>query len=468
MRRIGFAALPSQVDETLRRGLRPSVERFFASVPPFPTPEAIARLEEDTPDFAFRLRNAAPEERQRLQREARERSQHALNDLTVRWLALAARPDFAPMEKWGLFLSNVFVVAADKVRNTALLFAHHQLLRERSLGLYPDLAKAVSRSPAMIVYLDLQQSRRAAPNENFARELFELFLLGEGNYTEQDVREAARAFTGYRQAAGRFRFVAREHDNGSKTIFGRRAPFTGDQVIELAFAQPAARTHLPRELIRFYLTDRPLAAPYLETIGDWWTGTGFDLRQLAVRFFTSRLFFDPAFRGNSIKSPLHLYLGLVQDLGLDVAPLPRRLLPFFRQMGQVPYAPPNVRGWVGGRLWINSSTLAARRALVESLFAPFDETQLNADEARDVAAARAAGRQHFAVTDERLAQLAERSPEAIVQRFTEFFLPLPVAPAYRAALHDHLAAGQREGRVAPDRVRSATVALLQSPEYQLC
>src|SRR4029077_9127772 len=137
---------------------------------------------------------------------------------------------------WVLFLSDVYVVSAEKIRNTAHLFEHFDILARHGLGPAPALTKAVSRSPAMVIYLDLNQSQRRAPNENFARELFELFVLGEGNYTEQDIKEAARAFTGYRAQPldGGFRYVENQHDPTDKTVFGKTGKFTGDEVIDLA------------------------------------------------------------------------------------------------------------------------------------------------------------------------------------------------------------------------------------------
>jgi uncharacterized protein (DUF1800 family) len=251
-------------------------------------------LEEDTPEFAAKIRAAAPAERRELYQQARERSRNALLDLTAQWLQHASRPEFAACEKWTLFLGNVYVVAARKVQNSALLYRHQDTLRRNCTGTAPELTKAVLRSPAMINYLDLQQNRNGAPNENFARELMELFTLGIGHYTENDIKEAARAFTGYVQRFGDYRFDPRQHDASPKTIFGHTGNFDGDGVIDLIYTQKAAGTHLPALLTRFYLTDETLPDGYLDALGDWWRGTGFDLRQLAQRYFSSRLFFAPA------------------------------------------------------------------------------------------------------------------------------------------------------------------------------
>lgn len=469
MRRAGWSARPDQVARAVQEGLPATLDRLFPVAPPvFPKPGSITRLEEATPDLLRRTREASGEERIRLQRELRERSQSALQDLTIKWLQFAVDPSYAAIAKWNLFLGDVYVVSQEKVRQSNLLYEHQEILFRHGWGRAPDLTKAVSRSPAMIVYLDLQQSRKTAPNENFARELFELFTLGEGNYSEADIKEAARAFTGYRQVLGNAQVLPRQADTGVKSIFGRQGRFNGDDVIDLAYAQPAAETFLPSELVRFYLSESALPAEYLAPLGRNWRATRFDLRHLARTFFGSRLFYDPALRGTFIKSPIHFYLGLLQDLDLHVAPVPRLVITALRQMGQTLYQPPNVRGWVGGRLWINSSTFSARRQLVQALFSPFNEENLNADERVEIVAVRAEGRARFVVDHDTLQGYVELDPDQLVARFADDFLPMRTETSYRKALREFLARETEGRRPRLERVRNAAVTLFQSPEYQLC
>jgi uncharacterized protein (DUF1800 family) len=500
LRRAGWTAKPAEVDRLLQDGLAASLDRLFpVKAPSFPMPRSLASFESKAAALQAQLvaangeiaaapaTAAAPQtpqevQRQQLRGQINILRNQAEQDLTVRWLEFAGRPENSVTEKWTLFLSDIFVVSQEKVKNPALVYTHQNLLRTAGFGSAPMLAKDVSRSPAMVMYLDLQQSQRTAPNENFARELFELFLLGEGNYTEHDVKESARAFTGYRQAGGVFRFAPAQHDPTPKTIFGRTGNYAGDDVIDLAYAQPAAGRYLAHKLARFYLTDDPLPREHLAALGDWWrTAANYDLRRVAQRFFGSRLFFDPAFRGDYIKSPVQYLLGLVQDLALDVAPIPRRTLAPLRLMDQIPFRPPNVRGWVGGRNWINSGTLAARRQAVETLFAPLVETNLNADELAALDEARAQGHTRFNFTADRLAEFADLPPDPAADRLIEAFLPVPVDAAYRATVRDFLAQdlpvnnapGARRGGAGADqrrlqRLRNTIITLLQSPEYQLC
>lgn len=469
LRRAGWTARADEVERATREGLATTLDRLFPTVPPpFAKPRLVANIEAKARELLSSMQKAAPEERLRTNREVQERSRIAVQELSIKWLNFAAQPDASAFAKWVLFLSDVYVISADKVRNAGVVYEHLDVLARHGLGAAPALTKAVSRSPAMVIYLDLNQSQLKAPNENFARELFELFVLGEGNYTEADIKEAARAFTGYRaRPDGAFRFDARQNDTRPKTIFGTTGPYSGDDVIELAYSQPAAATFVPREMARFYLSEAPLPAETIAALGEAWRATGFELRALLHQFFGSRLFFAPQYRGNMIKSPVQFYLGLVQDLQLDVAPIPRLTLTPLRQMGQLPFYPPNVRGWVGGRQWINSSTLTARRQFVESVFAPLDDRSLNADEQIEIVAARTNGQGRFTVPDEPLASLATLEPADAAQRLTTAFLPQGAA-GVAGTLRDFLATAAKTPQEKVRRVRRAAVTLMQSPEYQLC
>ncbi len=470
LRRAGWAAQPAEVSRLMNEGLKAGLERLFPAKPnAFPEPRLIANTRETNQDYTKKIRDAeSREQRQVLQREQRERQQKALQDLCIKWLQFASRPENAAVEKWTYFLSDVYVVSYEKVNSAPHISQHQDIIRTHSLGSAPALSKAVSRSPAMVRFLDLQSSNKKAPNENFARELFELFVLGEGNYTEADIKEAARAFTGYRLRTDDFQFSPAQHDDTPKTVFGKTGAFTGDDIIDLAYQQPAAGRFIPHEMAKFYLSEDPLSQAYLDPLGDWWRTTGYDLRQLTHRFFGSQLFFHPAFRGTYIKRPVQFYLGLVQDLNINVAPYPRHSLNTLRLMGEELYRPPNVRGWVGGRLWINSGTFNARRQLVETLFTAINEENLNADEQLELVAARSQGIGTFTVTEERLEKMLETmTPDQITARFVDYFLPVKVSAPYRESVRSFLTGETAENKRLA-RLRNTAVTLLQSPEYQLC
>jgi len=446
------------------------VDRLFADQPArFEKPHSVSELEAAAPALAEELHGTTGEVRRTKLRDLRERERAALEDLSLAWLHFARDPANAATAKWTLFLSDVYVVSAEKVRNAALIYDHFDIIARHSLGPAPRLTKAISRSPAMVMYLDLNQSRRTAPNENFARELLELFVLGEGNYSEADIKQAARAFTGYRAQPrrGEFMFQRRQHDAGPKTIFGVTGPFGGDDVIDLAYRQPAARTFLPHEMMKFYLCDSPLPTEYLVGLGASWQAAAFDLRWLVRRFFTSRLFFATAFRGNFIKSPVQFYLGLLGDLGLEVAPLHRMSLNPLRQMGQWLFYPPNVRGWVGGPHWMNSATLTARRQLVEMLFSPIHEQTLNADEQRALNDARAHATKPFVVDDAQFMDLVGPAPRIVAEQLTTRFLAGDGSGHVVSDLASFLSHATGAPKFAVRRIARAAAALLQSPQYQV-
>ncbi|WPJ95072.1 DUF1800 family protein [Coraliomargarita algicola] len=469
LRRVGFSATPEAVTAALRDSPKAYLHTAFQPGMDMQKSTELSEFEATAHERHRHIyKNVEDEEERRQLRQELQREESELfRNFAMDWFNLARQPEYSAQEKFVVFLQDIFVVEQSKVKDTALLFSMQQTLRQGIHSDYPDLCKKVSREPAMVRYLDLIQNTARKPNENFARELFELFTLGEGNYSEADIKEASRAFTGYR-IKNRYHFYLEKklQDKTHKTIFEQTGNWDGDDVIDLTFQQPAARTFLIRELIKFYLTEKPVPEPYIEALGDQWAEHNFSLRYLIETFFQSRLFFHPAYRGNMVKSPIHFYIGLCQDLRLDVAPFEARVLRSMATMGQTFYNPPNVRGWLYGEHWINSTTISARRQLVDYLFAKLNEKNLNANEQLALKNAREAGRGNFLVTQERLQQVLSLAPNDLAQHFTTYFITAPSRATYLDALHSIVGDTQDEG--AAQRVRHAIIALLQSPAYNLC
>lgn len=469
LRRIGFSATPEAVTSTLRSSPKAYLQEAFRPGAKMRKSDALAEFEATLDARRHHIYKEVKDEEEK--RKLRQEIQREENDLfrsfAMDWFYYAREPEHSAREKFVVFLQDVFVVEQKTVKDTPLLFSLQQTLRSGISGDYPELCKRVSREPAMMRYLDLVKNTARKPNENFARELFELFTLGEGNYSEDDIKEAARAFTGYR-IKKRYEFYQDKklHDNEQKTIFGETGNWNGDEVIDLTFKQPAAKTFLIRELIKFYLTETTVPEPYIEALGELWAAHNYSLSYLIETFFQSRLFFHPAYRGNMVKSPIHFYIGLCQDLRLDIAPFDARVLRSMATMGQTFYNPPNVRGWLYGAHWINSTTISARRQLVDYLFAKLNEKKLNGNEQRALKAAREAGRGNFLVTPERLQQVLSLDTEDLATHFTTYFITAPSRKTYHQALQSILGDTQAPG--AAQRVRYAIIALLQSPAYNLC
>ncbi len=414
--------------------------------------------------IATQMRDADELEKRELRQKMQRRNRETYSDYAVNWYGFARNPRNSAQEKLVQFFQDVWVVSYQGVRSTNDLFEYQNVIRRHLGKSYPEMCKALAVTPAMIRYLNLNQNRRGSPNENFARELFELFTLGEGNYTENDIKEAARATTGYTvNQAGRVSFAKNRYDSGKKTIFGKTGNYNLEDVVDLAFEQPAAARFLPRELIRFYLTEEELDDQMLQPLADIWEESGYSVPQLLTTFFTSRIFYEPAFRGNMIKSPTQYYIGMLQDFNLEVFPSARRCVNQTRTMGQQFFNPPNVRGWVGGRHWINSATLSARRATVESLLNPIRPNSLNADEQRAMESVLNEREVNFTIPQEQLVAMANVPPAILAKRLAERLYANPDASHL-----EEVFTKLKQSKQGRSLGAAYLTAALTAPAYHLC
>jgi uncharacterized protein (DUF1800 family) len=296
-------------------------------------------------------------------------------------------------ERMTLFWHNHFATSQQKVRNAQLMYRQNALLRREALGNFGSLLHAVAKDPAMLVYLDNAGSRRQAPNENFAREVMELFTLGEGHgYGERDIKEAARAFTGWSLDRDTLEFTFRRvwHDGGEKTVLGRTGRFDGDQVLDLLLARPETAQFITDKLWKEFVSPTPdareakrLAAVFREA--------RYEVKPLLRAMLASDAFWAPDNRATLIKSPVDLVVGTLRTFEIRPATLRPAVLAS-TVLGQNPMSPPNVKGWPGGEAWINSSTLLGRKQLVERIFRgsdPVPEAAMTVMSAPDASAPKA-------------------------------------------------------------------------------
>jgi uncharacterized protein (DUF1800 family) len=267
-----------------------------------------------------------------------------------------------------LFWHNHFVSSLQKVRSPVLMYRQQLLLRKHAFGYFGDMLHDVSKDPAMVIYLDNASNRKAQPNENFAREVMELFTLGEGNYGEQDIKEAARAFTGWSIDPDSGEFVSRPliHDDGVKTVLGRSGNFDGDAVLDILLAQPRTAEFVVAKLWREFVSPVPDAAE-VKRIARMFRDNRYNIRIALRALLTSDAFYAPQNRAALIKSPVELIVGTLRQFRFETG----EVMPFVlasRQLGQDLFAPPNVKGWPGGEAWINSASLLQRKQLLERLF----------------------------------------------------------------------------------------------------
>jgi uncharacterized protein (DUF1800 family) len=374
-------------------------------------------------------------------------------------------------EKLTLFWHNHFATSIAKVRGAEPMFRQNCTLREHALGKFGPFLQAVSRDPAMLLWLDSNSNVKGKPNENYAREVMELFSLGVGNYTEKDIREAARAFTGWHTDGKAFRFKAAFHDAGSKTFFGKTGNWDGGDIVAIVLQQPVAARFLVRKLYTHFVSETPPDDSLIEPLCESFRNSDYNIAALMKTMLSSRLFFsDAAFR-KRIKSPVEFALGAVRavyhefdEKDVNYRPLPHALLtPRINAMSQALFAPPNVKGWPGGKAWLNTQTMLERNNFAAAIasgtlwYSKDDAFQL-ADGVPPPAAFDSA-------------RIVDKSPLAsseIVRVLLEIHLPGGIRRESQEKLTAFLAAGKPSGLERHRRIRETVHAILTLPEYQLC
>jgi uncharacterized protein (DUF1800 family) len=281
-----------------------------------------------------------------------------IDDVRVWWIYRMIHSRRPLVEKMTFFWHGHFATAVSKVGNPYAMYVQNQLLRDHGLGRFEELLQRISRDPAMLIYLDGSANKKAHPNENYAREVMELFTIGVGHYTEDDVREAARAFTGWTIANDAFFLNANEHDEGPKKVLGHTGKLDGTDIIHLLAEHPATAERLTRKLFEFFAYEKPeprVLAPLTQV----WADTHGDVREVLRALFLSPAFSSEkaAYRAR-IKSPAEYVIGAIRSLGGTIAP--RQAVGVMARMGQDLFNPPSVKGWDGGLAWISTSTLFER------------------------------------------------------------------------------------------------------------
>lgn len=287
-----------------------------------------------------------------------------IRELNLTWLDQMTFTEHPLHEKMALFWHGHF---ACRVINAPFNQQLLGIIRQHALGNFGDLLIEVSKSPAMLVFLNNQQNRKQHPNENFAREVMELFTMGRGHYTEQDVKEGARAFTGWGfNPKGEFVFRKNLHDSGVKEFLGKRGPFTGDDILRIILDNPDTAHFITQKLVN-YFAGEGTSTDRVNSLAQKFYQSGYDIPTLLHGIFESEWFYAPSGMGNRIKSPIELWVGLRRTIAVSFKKPEVQLL-FQRIMGQTLFFPPNVGGWPGGRSWIDSSSLLFRMRLPELVY----------------------------------------------------------------------------------------------------
>ncbi|HEV2292407.1 MAG TPA: DUF1800 domain-containing protein [Tepidisphaeraceae bacterium] len=367
LNRAGFGGTEDEVKRVLELGPYEAVEWLLD----FPDAGAEELSQDDVPDLSsvegypknYReaqqlMRGMTEQERMAYRQKLMRVNREAVLATVAWWVQRMADGPHPLQEKLTLFWHGHFTTSARDERSAHLLWQQNELLRRQAAGNFAQFVLNISRDPAMLDYLNNQQNRKQKPNENYARELMELFTLGIGNYTEKDIKEAARAFTGWGHNGDDFVFRKYDHDNGEKQFFGRRGNLDGHHVIEAILDHRACAPYIAGRLWNFFVYEYP-EPEVTQGLGQVLREAKWELRPLLRTMLTSQAFYSDKAIGTQIKSPVQLVVGTSRLLGLEL-PVGRGLGNALAKMGQVPLEPPNVKGWPGGRAWINTSTLFVR------------------------------------------------------------------------------------------------------------
>jgi uncharacterized protein (DUF1800 family) len=373
------------------------------------------------------------------------------------WLSHMLHSPHPLQEKITLFWHNHFATSLAKVQSARFMLGQYELLRRHALGKFGELLREMSTDPAMLIWLDGRDSKKGNPNENYARELMELFSLGIGNYTEKDIREAARAFTGWEIQGTKAVFNPGQHDTGSKTVLGQTGNWKPDDIVRICLEQKSCPTFIVGKLYRFLVSETVPATPeLLAPLAGQFKASGYDFGALVKTVLSSNLFFSPLVYRTRVKAPVDFLLGIVRALEGKIGTT--ALAVALEQLGQNVFSPPSVKGWDGGRTWLNGQTLLFRQNLALALTSTED--------------ARFGRRTDPSML---VRKYSEKSDAEQVDFFLRLFLQGDVPPATRERLLHY----QKESHTLPmpvywtaadagdHRVRTLCHLVLSLPEFQL-
>jgi len=397
-------------------------------------------------------------------RQIRKQSREDLQNLNLLWLEEMTHSKAQLREKMAFFWHGHFAS-----RNINILYQQQLLtvLREHALGNFADLLRGVSKSGAMISFLNNQQNKKQHPNENFAREVMELFTLGRGNYTENDVKEAARAFTGWsHRLDGEFVFRQRDHDTGSKTVLGKTGNFDGDELLDILLEKRETARFIARKLYKFLVNETLVPEERIIWLGDRFFDSGYKIMRLLEDIVRSDWFYAPENVGSKIKSPVELWVGIRRAIPLELAD-PESQLVLQKALGQILFYPPNVAGWPGGRNWIDSSSLMLRLRIPQLLYSNQDlDVRGKTDDDQQMGeAAKGQMRRLSAIMDwQPSIDLFAKTPDnELIGKIAEFLWAVPTKNLSLKVLQKNTDHSSRSALV-----QTAMVQLMATPEYQVC
>jgi len=403
-------------------------------------------------------------------REMKQEFKSKTIDLNLMWLKQMVETSYPLLEKTALFWHGHFATRNDNPYFDQLLL--HEL-RKNALGNFGDMLRAVSKSPAMLQFLNNRQNKKSHPNENFAREVMELFTMGRGHYTEDDVKEAARAFTGWNfDETGSFVFRERQHDAEPKKFLGKKGNFNGDNILDIILEQKQTALFITQKIYRYFVSDEKVNDKHVTELAGRFYESNYDIASLLRDIFSADWFYSSTTVGAKIKSPIELLTGY------------RRLIPMYfmndrtlvylqRVLGQLLFYPPNVAGWPGGKSWIDSASLATRMRLPEALLGA-RELDLSMKDDGDMMANHKTGSGDYSVRrnfrtgnmmvnwDTYLGFWKKYPKDNLPDSLASFLLPVSIGTKQLQEVDGFADKASDESYI-----KSLTILLMALPEYQL-
>lgn len=498
LNRAGFGGTPAEIERLVGMGLDDAVSYLvdYADLPYEVAPPPIDPELESRPDRAL-LRSLTDEERRRAEEQRRRMERQAFEETRLWWVERMVESPRPLEEKMTLFWHGHFTSGMREVRNPIYMKEQNEFLRKHALSNFRELVLGISRDRAMLIYLDGNRNNKERPNENYARELMELFTLGVGNYSEADIKAAARAFTGWHAGEDGFTFRGRNHDYGMKSFLGKSGKFNGDDVVDIILDQPACAKFVARNLLEFFVRPDPPKA-LIDAFAGEFRKQKFELRPAMTTLLKSQAFYHADSRGSLVKSPVELIVSTCRKLGVTLKnPLAAERA--MAQMGQELMQPPNVKGWDGEDKWINTATLFNRYNIIGNLIfgggegrelgrrmqammrRAGAEDDANDEESADSmtalgrreARSRLAGEKQPAFDPLPMVRKHElRSADEIVDFLCRFLLSRPLDAPKREHLITYLSGGAGKtfdvsAKDAADRIRTTMHLVCSTPEFQL-
>lgn len=460
--RAEFGIFPKDI-ETLyaTKNIKSAVEQIFERTKP---------IHKFSNDFEMpsvsEMKNMDGQEKKQLRKAARQ----DVRELNVEWVEQMANPKKGTLrEKMAFFWHGHF---ACELKNPVFAVQHINTIKQHALGNFKELVLAIAKDAAMILYLNNQQNRKQSPNENFARELLELFTIGRGNYTENDIKEGARAFTGWftNRLTGEFEFRQRAHDEGQKTFMGKTGNFDGNDIVNIILSKKETARFIATKIYHFFVNETEPNDKQIEELATIFFDSDYDIEKMMKHLFSQEWFYEEKNIGSKIKSPVEFLVGLIRTLNLDFKN-EDGILFTQKVLGQILFRPPNVAGWQGGKTWIDNATLLVRLNYAGYIFNQA-EVEIDIKDEPETRKIKVGRKIDVSANLNPLIKLFQKTDSKnLAKELSDFLIQIPTTSKNELDKTLQKTAFEKYANAATnqnEKIKAWTVSILSLPEYQMC